>query len=311
MSVFAITHITTYRYARAVSFGEHRMMLRPREGYDQRVIDIQLAITPEPSSLRWTNDVFGNAIALANFDTRAEELRFESNVSVDHSPQNVPDFRIDDEALTYPFLYPEDEAPDLVPWIATGGAVNSPEAARWAKQFVQEGRPIETGHLLMTITNAMKESFAYVRRTEPGTQAPAETLALRSGTCRDFAVLMIAGLRSLGLAARFVSGYLYVPSRDRETRGGGSTHAWCQVYLPGAGWVDFDPTNGIVGNRDLIRVAVGREPNQAVPLSGIFSGSARDYLGMSVEVVVSREAERPAASEVAEKWGSRSVGLNS
>jgi transglutaminase-like putative cysteine protease len=147
----------------------------------------------------------------------------------------------------------------------------------------------------MTITSAIRESFAYVRRTEPGTQMPAETLALRSGTCRDFAVLMIAGLRSLGLAARFVSGYLYVPSRDSETRGGGSTHAWCQVYLPGAGWVDFDPTNGIVGNRDLIRVAVGREPNQAVPLSGSYGGSAQDYLGMTVEVVVAREAERQAS----------------
>ena len=109
------------------------------------------------------------------------------------------------------------------------------------------------------------------------------TLALGRGTCRDFALLMMEAVRCLGMAARFVSGYLYVPDKDGTTHfGGGSTHAWCQVYLPGAGWVEFDPTNGIVGNRDLIRVAVARDPRQAVPLSGTFSGSRSDSLGMDV-----------------------------
>jgi transglutaminase-like putative cysteine protease len=274
-------------------------MLRPRESYDQRVIDAMLTITPEPASVRWTNDVFGNAVALARFGVQADELRFESNIRVDHSPQNIPDFRIDDNALVYPFAYPTDEQPDLAPWIAASEADRNPEVARWMQRFVQGSRPTETGRLLMTLTNAFKESFTYVRRTEPGTQMPAETLARRSGTCRDFAILMIAGVRYLGLAARFVSGYLYVPSRDHDYRGGGSTHAWCQVYLPGAGWVDFDPTNGIVGNRDLIRVAVGRQPYQAVPLSGSYSGAAGDYLGMEVEVVVSRLAEHLIGTEVA------------
>jgi transglutaminase-like putative cysteine protease len=107
------------------------------------------------------------------------------------------------------------------------------------------------------------------------------------GSCRDFALLMMEAVRSLGLAARFVSGYLYVPSRDGpEHIGGGSTHAWCQVYLPGAGWVEFDPTNGIIGNRDLIRVAVARDPSQAIPLSGTYAGSPEDELGMKVQVNV-------------------------
>jgi transglutaminase-like putative cysteine protease len=145
----------------------------------------------------------------------------------------------------------------------------------------------------MTLCFAIHESFAYSRRQEPGTQPPRLTLALRRGTCRDFALLMMEAVRSLGFAARFVTGYVYVPSRDgSDTRGGGSTHAWCQVYLPGAGWVEFDPTNGIVGNRDLIRVAVARDPSQAVPLSGSFLGRAADYAGMSVQVNVTTEPGR-------------------
>ena len=148
----------------------------------------------------------------------------------------------------------------------------------------------------MTLTCAIRESFIYDRRTESGTQDPATTLRLGRGTCRDFALLMMEAVRSLGFAARFVSGYLYVPDRDTAAyQGGGSTHAWCQVYLPGAGWVEFDPTNAIVGNRDLVRVAVARDPSQAVPLSGTWTGLASDSLGMTVEVMVRAEpSSRPA-----------------
>jgi len=146
----------------------------------------------------------------------------------------------------------------------------------------------QTGHLLATMTLGIKESFNYLRRPDPGTQKPSMTLSTRAGTCRDFALLMIEAARSLGLAARFVTGYLYSPARDGNHRGGGATHAWCQVYLPGAGWVEFDPTNGIIGTRDLIRVGVAREPRQAIPISGTFIGKKDDYLGMEVEVVVER-----------------------
>jgi transglutaminase-like putative cysteine protease len=298
MPIFTVRHVTTYRYRRPLAFGEHRMMLRPRESYDQRLLETRLDIAPQPKGLRSINDVFGNTVEIARFVGRAEELRFESNVVVDLTPQNTPDFRMDEEALTYPFAYDPSEAPDLAPYLA---GETSPDVERWARRFLRETGPTETGELLMTLTAAIRESFVYVRRVEPGTQAPVETLALGRGTCRDFAVLMIAAVRSLGMAARFVSGYLYVPSRDRETdyRGGGSTHAWCQVYLPGAGWVDFDPTNGIVGNRDLIRVAVAREPSQAVAVWGTYAGARADYLDMTVEVLVSRRAEPRAAAGVA------------
>jgi len=139
----------------------------------------------------------------------------------------------------------------------------------------------------MTLNEAIADGFSYSRRIAPGTQSPVETLRLRSGTCRDFALLMMECARAMGFAARFVTGYIYVPDRDHlDWLGGGATHAWCQIYLPGSGWVEFDPTNGIVGNRDLIRVAVARNPDQAIPLSGVYWGDREDELGMDVQVNV-------------------------
>ena len=139
----------------------------------------------------------------------------------------------------------------------------------------------------MTLNEAIAEGFSYQRRTMRGTQTPAETIGLQRGTCRDFALLMMEAARSLGFAARFITGYVYVPDRDGPTRfGGGSTHAWCSIYVPGSGWVEFDPTNGIVGNRDLIRVGVARTPAQAIPLSGSYWGDAGDEASMEVTVNV-------------------------
>jgi transglutaminase-like putative cysteine protease len=287
MPILTVRHVTTYRYRRPVAFGEHRMMLRPRDSYDQRLLHSKLTITPKAQRLRWIHDAFGNCVTLAKFNTRACELRFESTISLEHAPFKAPDFQTEEYAKTYPFAYAPEEVPDLAP--SNERRYADPEHAldAWARKFVPQGRPIATGKLLMTLTRAIRESFTYVRRSESGTQDPATTLRLGRGSCRDFAVLMIEAVRSLGLAARFVSGYLYVPGRDGpDYLGGGSTHAWCQVYLPGAGWVEFDPTNGIIGNRDLIRVAVARDPSQAIPITGTYFGEITDELGMSVEVNV-------------------------
>lgn len=298
MTLLTVRHVTTYRYKQPVSFGDHRMMFRPRDSYDQKLLDARLQITPEPASIRWVHDAFGNCVAIADFKgSEADELRFESSIRLDHSPSSAPAFQIEDAAKTYPFSYGPDEMPDLLPAITPQYPDPDQAIHRWVRRFLRKGRPTDTGMLLMTLTYACKESFAYERRTEPGTRPPAMTLKLGRGSCRDLALLMIESLRSLGLAARFVSGYLYVPARDGQRyRGGGSTHAWCEVYLPGAGWVEFDPTNAIVGNRDLIRVAVARDPSQAIPLSGSYFGAAEDFLNMSVEVQVRAEqaAEEPA-----------------
>lgn len=290
MTVLAVNHVTVYRYSRPVSFGPHRMMFRPRDSYDQKLLDATLTITPEPAQLRWLHDPFGNCVAIAEFRGRAQELRFESNIRLDHSPDNVPDFQIEDYARTYPFSYRPEEVPDLVPAIERQYSDPDQEVYRWVRKFLRNGRANDTATLLMALCTAIKEGFTYERRTEPGTRDPVLSLKLGRGSCRDFALLMIEAVRSLDLAARFVSGYLYVADRDDpQLVGGGSTHAWCQVYLPGAGWVEFDPTNGIVGNRDLIRVAVARDPSQAVPLSGNWRGAASDFLDMTVEVKVRSE----------------------
>lgn len=296
MPLFNVRHTTTYRYRRPVDFGEHRLLFRPRDSHDQLLLSADLSIDPAPARSRWIHDVFGNCVAILGFDGPSSELRFESRIRLDHTPREELVFDTDRAARRYPFDYPAEELPDL----ASTMHPHYPDdtVTRWSRQFVRADGRTETGHLLMTMCYAIHEGFAYARRYEPGTQPPARTLALRRGTCRDFALLMMEALRVLGFAARFVSGYVYVPGRDDATiRGGGATHAWCEVYLPGAGWIEFDPTNGIIGNRDLIRVAVARDPSQAIPLSGTYMGAAADFLGMDVAVNVTTE---PAIGAVAE-----------
>lgn len=290
MPLFSVTHSTVYRYRRPVRFGEHRILFRPRDSYDQRLLSASLRVEPEPDTVRWLHDVFGNCVAHLTFVKAAKELRFDTNIRLEHTPDATPDFMIDDKALAYPFHYQPDELPDLESTIRRQFDDDGGEVARWARQFVGGRKTVETGRVLMTLCFAIREGFTYERRSAHGTQPPVITLRSKRGSCRDFALLMMEAVRALGFAARFVTGYIYVASRDgHANRGGGSTHAWCQVYLPGAGWVELDPTNGIVGNRDLIRIGVARDPRQAVPLSGTYFGSASDDLGMTVRVDVTTE----------------------
>jgi transglutaminase-like putative cysteine protease len=265
------------------------MMFRPRDSHDLRLVGTRLVIDPAPVKVRWLHDVFGNSVAVALFDEgqRASELSIVSELDLEHYHTALPDFEVEDYARTYPFSYSTAEVPDLARSIERHYPDPEHAVDRWAKGFVRVDGPTDTQDLLAWMTRAIKTMFAYEAREEEGTRAPAETLRRGSGSCRDFALLMMEAVRSLGLAARFVSGYLYSPVSDGSGNvGGGATHAWLQVYLPGAGWVEFDPTNGIVGNRDLIRVAVARDPAQAVPLLGSWSGAPEDYLGMSVDVTV-------------------------
>ncbi len=266
------------------------MMLRPRDSNDQRLLDATLDIEPRPQSVRWIHDVFDNCVAIAHFAGDTRSLRVESNIALEHTPFEGPEVLLEDRARYYPFSYDGEEMPDLARSIERHYADPSGELDHWVQRFLRQGRPTETGTLLMTLTYAIKEGLSYERRTARGTQSPLQTLASRRGSCRDFATLMMEAARALGFAARFVTGYLYVPDRDTGEGylGGGSTHAWCQIYLPGAGWVEFDPTNGIVGNRDLIRVAVAREAQQAIPLHGSYFGEAAAGEGMVVSVNVQR-----------------------
>ena len=263
------------------------MMYRPRDSFDQRLLDSHLTVTPEPVEVRWIHDVFGNCVTLLDFSERTQLLKFDSVIRLEHTPENAPDFRLEDYARSHPFSYAPDELPDLAAYMQRhhpGRTVQD-----WLDRFLT-GKSRPTGQLLMTLNEAIAEGFLYRRRTSRGTQTPDETIKSQQGTCRDFALLMMEAARSLGFAARFVTGYVYVPDRDGPQRlGGGSTHAWCQVYVPGSGWVEFDPTNGIVGNRDLIRVGVARTPQQAIPLSGSYWGEVDEELGMEVTVNVKAE----------------------
>ncbi|PZU24298.1 MAG: transglutaminase [Shinella sp.] len=297
MTIFSVRHITSYRYRRSVLFGQHRLMFRPRDSFDQTLLDCRLDVHPKPEAVRWVHDVFGNCIALIDFADPAAELHFETSIRLDHTAHVPLDLETDMAALTFPFAYEPDEAIDLERTIVRHYPDPGDEVGKWARQFVPVGPQARTGHVLMTLCFAIHDGFSYVRRSEHGTQPPVETLRLRKGSCRDFALLMMEATRSLGLAARFVTGYIYVQDRDGSvTLGGGSTHAWCQVYIPGAGWVEFDPTNGIVGNRDLIRVGVARDPRQAIPLSGSYDGGADDFDSMLVQVNVTTGTSETAVA---------------
>ena len=287
MSLLAVRHVTVYRYSEPVELGVHRMMFRPRESHDLKLLSTSLSITPVPAGLRWLHDVFDNSIAIAEFDGRTSELRFESMVTLQHFETALPDYPLEKYANTYPFRYSDEDLPNLERALARhypGDAVRE-----WAGQFLDPSGTTGSMKLLRSMTRGIKEQFNYIRRSRKGVQTPDETLQSRSGSCRDFAVLMMEATRSLGLAARFVSGYIFVPGNDNSITGGGATHAWMQTYLPGAGWIDFDPTNSIVGNRNLIRVAVAWSPDLVLPLWGTFEGSSNSFLGMDVTVSVTEE----------------------
>ena len=299
---FTVRHVSVYRYSEPVRFGEHRMMFRPRASHDLRLVTNRLAITPTPSRLHWLHDVFDNSVAVASFADKASELRFDSEVTLEHFETPMPDYALEPYAVNWPFAYTNEEACDLVN--ARSRLYPDSDVDEWARRFVPSasGSGTSVAHsdskggagisakgstmaLLRAMTLDIKSTFFYVRRTEKGVNRPGDTLRSRSGSCRDFAVMMMDAVRSLGLAARFVSGYLFVPEHD-AAQGGGATHAWLQIYLPGAGWVDFDPTNSIVGNRHLIRVAVAWNAYQALPLWGTWHGAPHSFRGLQVDVSV-------------------------
>lgn len=296
MNRFRIEHSTIHRYAHAVELGEHRLMFRPRDSHDLRLLSTGLAVTPTPA-VRWVHDVFGNSIAILTFQQRSNLLSIASTMRLEHFGLDRPEFPLEEYAQSYPFSYSAEDMPDLSRSIER--QYPDPEHAidAWARRFLRQGGPTPTQSLLEDMTAAIKDEIAYRARYEPGVQPPTETLGQRSGTCRDFALFMMEAVRALGFAARFVTGYLYDPLADgggSAMRGSGATHAWVQIYLPGAGWMEFDPTNGLVGGANLIRVGVARDPAQAIPFSGTFIGLPGDCL--SQEVTVAVHAETPAAA---------------
>ncbi len=305
MPLVTIRHRTAYRYRNPVAFGEHRLMVRPMESFDQKLVSAQLEITPEPTLLRQVHDLAGAAVGVARFTGRADRLVFDSKVVVNHDP--VPAFELegDDSRIgAGGFAYAGREAGELAGAASLKHTAEAAEIEAFARRFVLPIGQTHLSTLLSKMTHAIHDEFTYTKRLQGAPQTPAQTLQLGTGSCRDFAVLMMEAARSLGLAARFVSGYVYSGSPKATRTGGGHTHAWVRVYIPDCGWTDFDPTNGIIGGADLIRTAAVIDPVHATPLYGSWSGLKNDFLGMDVEVMIQAEpssvdvaAERKANSQ--------------
>ncbi len=290
-----ISHVTTYRYAKPVTFGTHRAMFLPRRGASARLLDWS-AKTSIPSKIHWISDARSNCVTVMDFNEPGSELTFIFEVSgVYFGISGVEAFPLDPRAEEVPVQYTPDEWTDLAGYLRPHAEDADGSLAAWAKSFVagDQDRAVD---VLRRMLRIFRDDFLYQARDEEGTQSPGETLRSRSGTCRDYAWLMIEALRRLGFASRFVSGYLYDGAVDGGAVGlcgAGATHAWLQVFLPGAGWLDYDPTNQISAGFDLIPVAVARHPGQAIPLAGSWFGEANDYLGMTVNVAVEKIGEVP------------------
>ncbi len=284
--IYDIVHLTEYRFHRPVGFGQHRLTFRPRDGHDMRVLATSLEVEPPSTRVDLMHDVYGNSVAMVHPEGQAETLRIVSRFTVEHVGSSSFGLPTADESEWMPPAYRQNELLALQPFLLPSYEDPERRLRRWAQPFAEMGRanggPRETVALM---TAAIREDFEYRRREEEGVQAPLATLDSRSGACRDLATLMIDALRCVGIAARFVSGYLYVPPTP-GVLGGGATHAWVQCYLPDCGWFPADPTNNLIGGHDLIRIAVARDASEVSPLRGEWYGHAGDAAGMTVDVQV-------------------------
>lgn len=288
MSTFHIHHKTRYAYNRPVAFGDHRLMIRPRDSHDMRILNSSLTVTPS-AHVRWAFDTFGNSVALLAFHEEDDELVIVSELELKRYGFDDPILHIERHVEPFPFHYDVEDNIDLAPLLPMLFPQNRSEIERWIRTVMPEA-PSNCLQVLDLLGATIHERFIYRRRADYGVQSPAETIASASGTCRDFALLFMEAARILGFAARFVTGYLYDPGADETNgntvSGGGATHAWADIFVPGAGWIAFDPTNRIIAGRNLIRVATTRTPAQAVPVCGTYHRNGAVFLSMEVEVCV-------------------------
>lgn len=284
MITLRIRHRTIYRYHSAVRLGPHRLMLRPRESRELRLISHMVTVTPA-ASVTWAHDVFGNAVAMAGFEGLTDRLVVDSEAQVAMGADPWPVFDIAAAALKYPFAYTDADWRDLGALVVPQYLDPERMLLAWARGFVRSD-PTDTLSLLKDLSSGVAERIRYQSRETEGTQTPLETLARGIGSCRDLAVLFVEAARCLRFGARVCSGYLYRPDRAAEHLEADSTHAWAEVYVPGAGWITFDPTNRSVGGSNLIPVAVAREIWQVTPVSGDFIGAGNAFGGLWVDLSV-------------------------
>ena len=277
-----ISHVTDYQFSNPVTLLPHRLLLRPRENHNVRIESSILEISPA-HTLQWKRDALDNSVAVANFSAPADRLRIFSSVVIQHYEDNPFDFLVDDYAVMHPFDYAPEEQADLAPFQQPVYPGDQEAVQHWLDGLGLQ-RPLETFTLLDRMNRQIAGQCAYQIREEPGVQSPGLTLAQNSGSCRDFAALFMEACRHLGLASRFVSGYLYTWETDA---GNASTHAWTEVYLPGAGWKGFDPTSGEVAGNRHIATAVARHPESVPPVAGSYVGPSDQHPLLKVAVRVS------------------------
>ena len=284
MKPIRIIHETQYFYSQPVQFGPHRVLMRPREGHDLRIVGSRIEIEPK-ASVRWLRDIENNSVAILSFSEPADRLRVFAEIDVDLSEDNPIECLIEPSAREYPFQYPQHEQVALVPYRLPSYPYDGPALHNWLYESYRTGQSIDTFEMLMNLNTRIFEYLQYNERHEAGVQCPNETLTKKTGSCRDYAVLMMEVARYLGFGARFVTGYIQMAEGQH-----GATHAWTEIYLPGAGWRGFDPTNNKLAGSEHISVAVAREQENAAPVSGSWSGPSDAFERMEVSVQVAQRS---------------------
>ena len=278
-----IHHRTTYRYSLKVSLGLHRLMMRPREGHGVRLEGCSFDISL-PHRLRWVRDLHENNIGLIDFTELASEMVIEGNFTLDISERNPFDFILLPDAAEYPFSYDHELLLELLPLSQSIYIRDVDRIRDWLAPFWHPGKKVETLSLLQQLNLHIYRTFRYQRREQRGVLSPAETLENNGGSCRDFATLFMEICRFMGLASRFVSGYMY----SSEIAGRMSMHGWAEVYLPGAGWIGFDPSWGLLAASNYFPVAVSRHSEHVPPISGTYFGTSRAFLNSQIDLYVTR-----------------------
>ena len=280
MQRYKIIHRTYYNYSAIVTLGAHHLLLRPRESYELRIESFSLKSTPK-AKIFWHRDVEDNSVAIATFDTPTQQLLIESEVIIQHYNESPLDFIVSDYAINYPFKYLANDNFILSSYMVLPNEETRTLLNNWIYNVYKYNEKIQTYTLLQKLTTYIFKNFTYKVREEAGVQTAKQTLSYSSGSCRDFAFLFMEAVKCLGLATRFVSGYLYAPLMSHMV---GSTHAWAEVYIPGGGWIGFDPTTGNIVGTDHISVAVSRLPDNVPPIAGSFVGISDSTLSVGVWV---------------------------
>lgn len=283
--IIRVVHRTEYLYSQPVTLNRHRLLLRPRDGHDLWVDDAYLKITP-PAHLTWFFDAFGNSVANADFSKPSDRLYIESELHLRRYVSEHAVRQAAEHGSPYPCSYSAEDAVDLYPYLGLQEREEEAEIQAWLNTAISGAPPTAFAYLEM-LSDAINAEMNYSRRDALGTQTAAETIRRRQGTCRDFAFLFMEAARLSGFAARFVTGYLHSPPDDNGSFvGTGATHAWADAFIPGEGWIEFDPTNRIVAGRSLIRVGTTRTPQQASPIYGSFEGPPSSFVGLTVGVEI-------------------------